>query len=73
MENNDKELSKLDIGKQLWLARQTELSEREIIERRKKRNLYWMWQKIFVLLAVIMMFILIYWGEIVEWVRTIRD
>ena len=73
MENNDKELSKLDIGKQLWLARQKELSECEIIERRKKRNLYWMWQKIFVLLAVIMIFILIYWGEIVEWVRTIRD
>lgn len=73
MENNYKELSKLDIGKQLWLARQKELSEREIIERRKKRNLYWMWQKIFVLLAVIMIFILIYWGEIVEWVRTIRD
>ena len=73
MENNDKELSKLDIGKQLWLARQKELSECEIIERRKKRNLYWMWQKIFILLAVIMIFILIYWGEIVEWVRTIRD
>ena len=73
MGNNDKELSKLDIGKQLWLARQKELSECEIIERRKKRNLYWMWQKIFVLLVVIMIFILIYWGEIVEWVRTIRN
>lgn len=72
MENDDKKLSRLDIDKQLWLAKQKELSEYEIIERRKKRNLYWLWSKIFVLLIIIAIILIIYWKDIVMAVKCFK-
>ena len=66
MEKNNIEL---DIDKQLWLAKQKELSEYEIIQRRKQRNIYWVCKKILILFIVIAIFVMIYWEDIVRWVQ----
>lgn len=70
MEKNNIEL---DIDKQMWLAKQKELSEYEIIQRRKKRNMYWVWKKILILITIIIIVIMIYWEDIVKWVQMIRN
>ncbi len=66
MEKNNIEF---DIDKQLWLAKQKELSEYEIIQRRKKRNMYWVWKKILILLAIIAILVMAYWEDIVRWIQ----
>ena len=66
MENNNIEL---DIDKQLWLAKQKELSEYEIIKRRKQINMYWVWQKILILLAIVAILVMAYWEDIVRWIQ----
>lgn len=67
---DEKEFSNLDIDKQLWLAKQKELSEYEIIKRKKNRKLYWIWKKILVLLAVVAILIMIYWDKIDQWMQS---
>lgn len=69
MVETEKEITKLDIDKQIWLAKQKEISEYEIIKRRKKRKMYWIWKKIFILLAIIAIIILAYWEEITRWIQ----
>jgi len=69
MIETEKEITKLDIDKQIWLAKQKEISECEIIKRRKKRKMYWIWKKIFILLAIIAIIILAYWEEITRWIQ----
>ena len=69
MIETEKEIIKLDIDKQIWLAKQKEISEYEIIKRRKKRKMYWIWKKIFILLAIIAIIILAYWEEITRWIQ----
>ena len=69
MEETEKETAQLNIDKQLWLAKQKEISEYEIIKRRKKRNMYWILKKIFILLAIIAIIILAYWEEITRWIQ----
>lgn len=69
MKETEKEITKLDIDKQIWLAKQKEISEYEIIKRRKKRNMYWILKKIFILLAIIAIIILAYWEEITRWIQ----
>lgn len=66
MEKNNIEL---DIDKQMWLAKQKELSEYEIIKRRKQRNMYWVWQKILILLAIVAILVMAYWEDIVRWIQ----
>lgn len=67
---DEKEFSNLDIDKQLWLAKQKELSEYEIIKRKKNRKFYWIWKKILVLLAVVAILIMIYWDKIDQWMQS---
>lgn len=69
MIETEKEITKFDIDKQIWLAKQKEISEYEIIKRRKKRKMYWIWKKIFILLAIIAIIILAYWEEITRWIQ----
>ena len=69
MIETEKEITKLDIDKQIWLAKQKEISEYEIIKRRKKRKMYWIWKKIFILLAIIAIIILAHWEEITRWIQ----
>jgi hypothetical protein len=69
MIETEKEITKLDIDKQIWLAKQKEISEYEVIKRRKKRKMYWIWKKIFILLAIIAIIILAYWEEITRWIQ----
>lgn len=69
MVETEKEITKIDIDKQIWLAKQKEISEYEIIKRRKKRKMYWIWKKIFILLAIIAIIILAYWEEITRWIQ----
>lgn len=68
---DEKEFSNLDIDKQLWLAKQKELSEYEIIKRKKNRKFYWVWKKILVLLVVVAILIMIYWDKIDQWMQSI--
>lgn len=67
---DEKEFSNLDIDKQLWLAKQKELSEYEIIKRKKNRKFYWVWKKILVLLVVVAILIMIYWDKIDQWMQS---
>ena len=69
MIETEKEITKLDIDKQIWLAKQKEISEYEIIKRRKKRKMCWIWKKNFILLAIIAIIILAYWEEITRWIQ----
>lgn len=69
MIETEKEITKLDIDKQIWLAKQKEISEYEIIKRRKKRKMYWIWKKLIILLAVIAIIIMAYWEEITRWIQ----
>lgn len=69
MIETEKEITKLDIDKQIWIAKQKEISEYEVIKRRKKRKMYWIWKKIFILLAIIAIIILAYWEEIMRWIQ----
>ncbi|MBR0038527.1 MAG: hypothetical protein IJP71_00810 [Lachnospiraceae bacterium] len=69
MVETEKEITKIDIDKQIWLAKQKEISEYKIIKRRKKRKMYWIWKKIFILLAIIAIIILAYWEEITRWIQ----
>lgn len=69
MIETEKEITKLDIDKQIWLAKQKEISEYEVIKRRKKRKMYWIWKKIFILLAIIAVIIWAYWEEITRWIQ----
>lgn len=69
MIETEKEITKLDIDKQIWLAKQKEISEYEVIKRRKKRKMYWIWKKIFILLAIIAIIIWAYWEEITRWIQ----
>ena len=69
MIETEKEITKLDIDKQIWLAKQKEISEYEVIKRRKKRKMYWIWKKLLILLAIIAIIILAYWEEITRWIQ----
>lgn len=70
---NKDDSSDIDIDKQIWLAKQQELSECEIIQRRKNRQWYWMWKNILILLAIIALLLMIYWKEIVKWIQVMRN
>ena len=69
MKETEKETTQLDIDKQIWLAKQKEISEYEVIKRRKKRKMYWILKKVFILLAIIAIIILAYWEEIMKWIQ----
>ena len=69
MIETEKEITKLDIDKQIWLAKQKEISEYEVIKRRKKRKMYWIWKKLLVLLVIITFIVLAYWEEITRWIQ----
>ena len=69
MKETEKETTQLDIDKKIWLAKQKEISEYEVIKRRKKRKMYWILKKVFILLAIIAIIILAYWEEIMKWIQ----
>lgn len=69
MIGTEKEITKLDTDKQIWLAKQKEISEYEIIKRRKKRKMYWIWKKLLILLAIIAIITMAYWEEMTRWIQ----
>ena len=62
-------LINLDIDKQIWLAKQQELSECEIILRKKKRHWYWVRKNVLILFVIITLIIMAYWKEIARWIQ----
>lgn len=56
--NERQSVEGLDLDKQLWLAKQKEISENEIIQRKKKRYWYRMKGRIILVVSIIVMIVM---------------